>query len=300
MPRLPRSDPDESGGAPSPEAPAASRDPGRGGASRLAFVGVDHPPFFQPTDAGLEPHPDAHSPWSTDMLHGRLLVGLAAWAVERAHGDPDMQPARLTVDLFRSPAMAITTVQTRLVRDGRRVRIAEAVLAAGGVEVARASVLSLRRAEAPADDAPTTGAWDAPSPDAAPPGPVAGMPFEVRPAGPRGFGAPGPAPRRVWVRETRALVAGDELSPFTRVALAADFASPLANMSGHGLDYINADVTLHVARLPAGEWVGIATDDRVAAAGISVAQCVYHDRQGPLGFSTTSAVLTGRMATGGR
>lgn len=256
-------------------------------------------PFFAVTDGGLVPHPDARSPWSADMLHGRLLAGLAAWAIEREHGDPDLQPVRLTVDLYKSPAMAPTTVATTLVRGGRRVRAVDAVIHVGGVEVARASSLFLRRADAEAlpvvDDAPRTARWDVPDPDELPalPMPSGNPPFEVRAPEGAGFGVPGP--RRVWMREIRPLVGDAELTPFVRASLVADFASPLANMGSQGLGYINADLSLHLARLPVGEWLGVATDDRVVGDGVSVAQCPIHDADGPLGWSSVCAVLTPAM-----
>jgi acyl-CoA thioesterase len=258
-------------------------------------------PFFTVTDGGLVPRPEARSPWSADMLHGRLLAGLAAWAIEREHGDPDMQPVRLTVDLYRSPAMEPTTVAAELVRDGRRVRAVDAVVHVGGVEVARASSLFLRRAEAEAlphvDDAPRTPAWDTPPPEDLPElaMPSGDAPFEVRAPAGAGFGAAGDIARRVWMRETRPLVGDAALTPFVRAALVADFASPLANMGTEGLGYINADLSLYLSRLPAGEWLGISTSDRVVGHGLSVAQCPIHDTHGPLGWSAVCAVLTPRM-----
>jgi hypothetical protein len=231
------------------------------------------------------------------MLHGRLLAGLAAWAVEREHGDPGLQPARLTVDMFKFPAMVATAVTTRLVRGGGRVRVVDAVVDQGGVEIARASVLFLRRAEPPAvDDAPVTAPWDGPSPDAmAPAFMPADVPFEVRSLEGEGFGSAAGVVRRVWLRDVRPLVPGAGLSPFVRAALASDFASPLANMSTEGLGYINADMTLHLARLPEGEWLGLSTGERVVADGVSVAVCPIHDGRGPVGSSSVSAVLTSRM-----
>ena len=258
-------------------------------------------PFFSVTDGGLVPHPDARSPWSADMLHGRLLAGLAAWAVERDHGDPELQPVRFTVDLYRSPTMEATTVSTHLVRDGRRVRAVDAVLHVGNIEVARASTLFLRRSDAsvlPAvDDAPRTPRWDTPPPDELPELPMPGgdVPFDVRSPVGSGFGAPGGTTRRVWLRENRELVAGTPFTPFMRAALLADFASPLANMGTEGLSYINADLSLYLSRLPEGEWLGISTDDRVVADGVSVAQCPIHDATGPVGWSSVCAVLTPRM-----
>ncbi len=250
------------------------------------------PAFFDPSDGSLVPHPDARGPWAEDMMHGRLLAGLAAWAVERDHGIDGFVPVRLTVDLYKNPRMEPTTVATTLVRAGGRVRAADAVLHVGGVEVARASTLWLRAGETPVDDAPLTPAWGAPAPDTA--DVEFGGPFEVRGIGGRAFGAP--MPRRSWLRDTNALVAGEPLTPFVRAALAADFASPLANSTPTGLDFINADLSLHLGRLPDGEWIGIEVTERVASDGVSVAACRFHDTTGPIGWSSVCAVRNTRMA----
>ena len=233
------------------------------------------------------------------MLHGRLLAGLAARAIERDHGDDDFVPVRLTVDLYKSPAMAATNVETNLVRAGGRVRAVDAFITVGGADVARASTLWLRRGEAPTgdDQIPSTPRWDAPPPgDEIPADLPADVDFDIRVAGERGFGAPGPESRRAWLRDRAPLVDDEALTPFVRAALCADFASPFANSGPEGLDYINADLTLHLGRLPVGEWIGLETDDRVAVDGVSVAQCVYHDATGPIGWSSACAVVTPRMA----
>jgi hypothetical protein len=254
-------------------------------------------PFFAATDGGLLPRPHARGPWAPDMLHGRLLAGLAAWAIERDHGDAELQPARLTIDMYKSPGMVATTVRTSLVRSGGRVRVVDALIDQGDVTVARASVLFLRRVGAPAlDDAPRTPAWTAVSPDAM--GPTfmpADVPFDIRSEEGQGFTAGAGRTRQVWLRDRRALVDGTELTPFVRAALASDFASPLANMSTQGLAYINADVTLHLARLPEGEWIGLSTGDRTVAGGVSVAACPLHDVHGPLGTAAVAAVATPHM-----
>jgi hypothetical protein len=84
-----------------------------------------------------------------------------------------------------------------------------------------------------------------------------------------------------------------------RAALAADFASPIANSHTGGLDHINADLSLHLGRLPVGEWIGIDVAERVAADGVSVASCRFHDAGGPIGWSSVCAVLNPRMTPGG-
>lgn len=243
------------------------------------------------------PSSAAVGPWAPDMLHGRLLAGLAAWAIEREQHVDGFVPTRLTVDMFRNPPMEPATVRTSVVRAGGRVRAVDAVVTMGGKDVGRASALFLRTGTEPGDDPVWTSVpWDAPDPES-----LADMatdggydaPFDVRTPGDAGFGGTGV--RQVWVRDRRELVAGEPMTPFVRAALVADIASPLANYGALGLDYINADLTLHLGRLPVGEWIGAETAHRVAADGVSIAVTSLHDLSGPLGACTVCAVLNPRM-----
>ena len=252
-------------------------------------------PFFVPSELGLLPGAKAVSPWATDMLHGRLLAGLAAWAIERDHGIDGFVPTRLTVDMFRSPPMEPAEVVTTLVRAGGRVRAMDAVVRMGGKDVARASALFLGIGEDPVDDpVAVSPAWDAPSGDELAVDLDDDASFDVVSPADRGFGTPGP--RQAWIRDRRQLIVGVEPTPFVRAALAADLASPLANYGAAGLDYINADLTLHLGRLPDGEWIGAETSHRVAANGVSIAVCTLHDHRGPIGASSVCAVRNPRMA----
>jgi hypothetical protein len=248
--------------------------------------------FFEPDGDALIPDPSARGPWAEDMMHGRLLAGLAAWAIDRDHGDPAFVPARLTVDMFKSPGMKETRVSTALVRAGGRVRVVDATIRVGGVDVARGTALYLRQGRAPVDDVPVTPPWDLGVPTTSAENPF-DMPFEVQWIEGREFGAPGV--RQTWIREKHPLVTGHPLTPFIRAAVAADFASPLANSGSDGLEYINADLALYIARLPAGEWIGLESADRVAADGVSVAHCRMHDGRGPIGSSEVCAVLNPKM-----
>jgi hypothetical protein len=169
--------------------------------------------------------------------------------------------------------------------------VVDAFVQVGGVDVARGTALYLRKGEAPVDDAPLTATWDSTIPEHED-NPF-DMPFEVRPVEGMGFGAVGP--RRTWLRELRPLVTGEPLTPFIRAAVVADFASPLANSASEGLEYINADLALYIARLPEGEWIGVEYADRVTADGVSVAHCRLHDETGPIGSSEVCAVRNPRM-----
>lgn len=82
-------------------------------------------PYFRTTPTGLAPGPIARSPWSADMLHGRLIGGAAARALETEFGAAGWRAGRLTVDLFRPAAMAELRIATTAVREGRRIRVAD-------------------------------------------------------------------------------------------------------------------------------------------------------------------------------
>ena len=90
-------------------------------------------------------------------------------------------------------------------------------------------------------------------------------------------------PRRLWMREVRDLVENAPLTPFVRVAVAADFASPFANAGDQGLGYINSDVTLYLHRLPLQEWIGFEVVNHHATDGVAIGECFLYDQQGPIG-----------------
>src|SRR5690606_4737369 len=88
-------------------------------------------------------------PWTADALHGGPPAGLLARAIEHYVDDPEMQLARLTVDLFRSVPSQPLSVQVESVRAGRRIHVVQASIFADGQEVTRAHGALLRRSDAP-------------------------------------------------------------------------------------------------------------------------------------------------------
>ena len=76
---------------------------------------------FTKAEGGFLPTQYAQSHWGDDHLNGPAIVGLVARGLEIDCGSPDFRPTRLTVDLFRAARNAHTTLDIRVVRDGRRV-----------------------------------------------------------------------------------------------------------------------------------------------------------------------------------
>src|SRR5438067_779012 len=107
--------------------------------------GEDAEPFFTIVGDELVPGPHARSPWSDQMLHGRLLGGLMARTIEREHADEGLHFARFTVDLYRNSPLIPLRIETTRVRDGRRIRVVDATVTGENGPVARASAVLLRR-----------------------------------------------------------------------------------------------------------------------------------------------------------
>ena len=266
----------------------------------IETVGERSLAYFIPSteDDGLLPVPEARSPWAADMLHGRLLAGLAARGVEGAGHDPELRLVRLTVDMFRSPPMSALHVATRVVRDGRRVRVVDVSIRSTDVEVARATALLLRTGPHPGGTMWHAPDWDAPDPESLP-APENGERdggWDIRMLSPGGFWTA--ERKRVWARDRWQLVAGEEPSPAVRAALAADLPNPLANSNAEGLQFINADLTLFLARPPDSEWIGVEVAGHIGHDGIAVANCTLYDTAGAIGWASVCAITNSATLAG--
>ncbi len=248
-------------------------------------------PFFSRDGDRFIPNPVSHGPWDPTSLHGRVVVGLLGREIERRHGDPAFMPARLTVDMYRLPDLSPAEVVTRVVREGRRIKVIDAEFISGGKPMARATCQLLRRTQNPDGQVWSPPTWDAPLPADIPApedphGSLGGM-WTVRQIS----GAMGTlGTRRLWMSEVRELIGGEPWTPFARVAVGCDFVSPFANAGDKGLAYINSDVTLYLHRLPVTEWVGYEVVNHGATDGVAIGECFLHDECGPIGSATVAAL----------
>ncbi len=257
---------------------------------------------FQRDGERFAPTAAAGGPWSHETLHGGAACGLLARAIERAAPDPAFALARLTVDLFRAIPRAPLRVQVEPVRAGRRVHAVAASLFADGVEISRASALLLRR-----DERAAAGADLGPPP----PGPAGIATTRLvadRPAGfPSGFHTSvecrwvsygGEAPPCVWMRLPLPLVAGEETTPLVHAAALSDFGNALASFgaraAGRDAGYINADVTLYLARMPAPGWIALEAERQSEQAGVGFVEVALHDAQGRFGRVAQARLAQGR------
>ncbi|MDT5127313.1 MAG: hypothetical protein QOH54_2957 [Mycobacterium sp.] len=254
--------------------------------------------FFVTDGKGYMPTPLTRGPWGPS-LSGNYVGGLLGRAVEREVDDVDLQPARLTVDLLRPVALQPLRVQSSVVRDGRRLRLVDAVMTQNDVMVARASGLFLRRSEHVADTVWTTPVTMPAIPSK--PDEVAGnLPMLLHSFGRDPVaGSPGvgvaewrhDGQKFAWVRETKFLVDDEPLSPFTRAVMAGDVTSSLTHWGTEGLQFINADYTITLSRLPDGFYIGLASVTHYGHAGVATGVATLFDETGPIGSGMATAVV---------
>ncbi|HEY1707882.1 MAG TPA: acyl-CoA thioesterase domain-containing protein [Rhizomicrobium sp.] len=251
--------------------------------------------FFKRDGDSYVPTEASRGPWSPTSLHGRVVIGLVGYELERLHGGPDWMPARLTVDMYRLPDFSPITAVTTVVRGGKRIKLVDCELISGGRSVARGTCQFLIRGENAPGKTWSPPNWDAPKPDdlpVPPPGQFGERMWKMRNVSDWFSGTE--TRRGAWMAEIRELVEGVPLTPFTRVSLAADFASPLANRHETGLGYINTDVTVYLHRLPVGEWIGFEKINHHATDGVAIGGCFLYDVEGPIGSVNVAALRQSR------
>lgn len=260
------------------------------------------PPVFVRDGERFVPTRSAFGPWNPGHLHGGPTCGLLARALEEVAGDASLTPARLTVDLFRPVPMSPLTVRAERVRDGKRIRFAQASIFDGELEVARASGLFLQKT--PMNELPPWPGPNMPGPEGFP---TTGL-FRDRASGSKAAGfhsviqtrwtsAPDDLAQQAWFRMPMPLVAGEDVSPLARAAAVGDFANAVASLSIRRFDapaFINTDTTLYLWRQPEGEWIGMAADHAAAHEGVGVVEVVHFDHKGRYGRSVQARLrMTG-------
>ncbi len=235
----------------------------------------------------LIPQLEARANWYPDALHGGPVAGAFARAFELMDAPTEMAVTRLTVDLMRPVPTVPLSIETRVVRTGRRIQVLEGRLDADGNEVAAATALRLRVADVPVP------AHRRPEPLPAPHEiPAATM----EPADEAWFHTRGVDVRSAkqsfytagsgtaWIRLAMPLVEGEVPTPLQRAVVAADFGNGVGNVLSEDFVFMNADLTVYLHRPPEGEWVGLRSRSTVDALGFGVARSELFDTTGAVGF----------------
>ncbi len=237
--------------------------------------------FFVAEGDALLPRPGASSGWSTDAVRGPALTAALARAAEPLCPD-GMRPARAVFELFRQARFAPLVPRAETIRRGGRLCVVDTFLSTDGIDVARAHVTFAR----PSDE-PDGQTWR-PRIDARVPSPDSPADEEGRLYRGTGewtrhpTGIASTEAKSTW-QANRVLVAGEQPTPFQLAASASDLTSLVVHWGTSGLQFINADIALSLARLPVGAGVGVRVVDAITADGISAGSSVLFDEVGPFG-----------------
>lgn len=255
--------------------------------------------FYHPDGDWLVASELTRGPWDPSAQHAGPPSALLARAIERC-GEPDgVQVGRITMEIMRPITIGRLRAQARIVRPGRSVELIEATLEGEEGELMRALAWRLRTQPVDLGSEPPR--------DPPPPGPEHG---EERPFFDTGqdvgyhtamnyrfvhgsFLDPGPA--TVWMRMCQPLVEGEEPTPLQRVLVAAD--------SGNGVSaafdprrylFVNTDLSVHLVRMPVGEWVCLDARTYPEANGVGLADTALYDERGRIGRAAQTLLVRSR------
>jgi Thioesterase-like superfamily len=262
--------------------------------------------FYEPDGDRFLATELTRGPWDPKAQHAGPPAALIGREVERlgdgriggANGYP-ARVGRITFELVRSVPIGPVRVEAEIVRPGRRVEMFEATLTDdAGEALMRARGWRLR-----ADRV----SFDPPPPSPTPPGPERGEPREFFSTGhdvgyhsameyrfaSGSFRELGPA--TVWLRMGVPLLPEEDPSPLQRVMVAADTGNGVsAALDWSRFLFINIDLTVHLHRLPDGEWVCLDAVTRPEPSGIGMADAQLYDEGGPLGRAVQTLLVAER------
>lgn len=246
-------------------------------------------------------------PWDPDSQHAGPPAALIGRQVERlgggligGEGGAPAQLGRITFEVMRPVPIGPLQVSAEILRPGRRVEMFGASLADGdGVELIRAQGWRLATGEIEFEPPPGL-----PQP---PPGPEA--------ADHQGFFETGHevgyhsaveyrflegafkerGPALVWMRTPTPLLAGEEPTPLQRLLVVADSGNGVsAALDWRRYLFINVDLTVHLNRMPEGEWVCLDAVTLPEAAGVGLADTALFDQSGQIGRAAQTLLVAPR------
>ncbi|MFN8215391.1 MAG: thioesterase family protein [Solirubrobacterales bacterium] len=239
-------------------------------------------------------------PWDPGAQHAGPPAALLGRAIEGLAESERFQIARLTFEILRSVPIGPVAVTSRVLRPGRRVRLVEAELRAGGEPLMRAAAwqIEIAAVEVPAEalvrtpppPPPEAGAAGDFFPGAADEGYHTAM--ELSFASGR-FMEIGPA--TAWLRMKVPLLEGEEPSPLQRTLVAADVGNGIsAALDFREFVFVNVELTVHLERIPAGEWICVDAVTLPQPTGVATAESVLFDTEGRIGRAAQSLIVSRR------
>lgn len=262
--------------------------------------------FYLPAPAALDgsetftPTEATRSVWSTDMQHGAPPSALLVRALEACDPVPGTRLTRVVTELLGPIPVTDTTVRARVVRPGRSIALLEAeLLCAGPGGALRPVATATAWRLATADTAPVAqdrgSALPAASADPVPFGHQWGVGTQtyldaIEWRAVRAVGADGPG--LMWARPRLPLIRGEQPSALETMFSVVDAANGVgATVDPARYTFLNTDLTVHIHRVPTGEWVGIAAESSIGPDGIGTSAATVHDAAGPVARSAQTLLV---------
>jgi hypothetical protein len=108
------------------------------------------------------------------------------------------------------------------------------------------------------------------------------------------FGEPGPG--ALWFRAHRQIIEGEPITPLMRAAMTGDFCNGVSSeLDFNEWTFINADLTISLARMPVGEWILLDAQTWLGDHGAGLAFAKLGDERGYFGRAIQSLVIEPRV-----
>ena len=242
---------------------------------------------FVPSDATT-------GPWDPDAQHAGPPCALLGRAIERCEPRDGMRVGRITCEILGPVPLEPLTVEAGVVRPGRSVELLEASLAGPGGELVRARAWRLQAGEHALDPV------EEPPRPARTPAPTATSSHRSGGRLPHGDGVP-LRPRRIPGTRAGNRLDADAGAAGGRGGADSAAARARGGRLGNGvsaaLDYqeylfINTDLSVHLLRPPAGEWVCLDAVTHVDGLGLS--DTALWDERGHIGRAAQTLLVRRR------
>ncbi len=237
-----------------------------------------------------------------DMQHGGPPSALLVRALEKCEPREGARLSRVVIDLLGPVPVAPVWVSARVERPGTKIELLSAVMSAARdtgepYPVARASAWRLRQS----DTTEIERSFGEPLRPLAEGKTLAGTKsfttgyvstvdwrWLTEPVAPQGAG-------EAWLRPTVDLVQGEKMSPAQHLIAVADNANGIGSKADiRKWTFLNTDLTLHLYRVPEGEWVGIRAEAAHGPDGVGATIGTLFDANGPVAGIQQSVLLQRR------
>jgi len=248
------------------------------------------PAFFTLHDEGFAPTGLGASLWDATAQGGISLAGLVGHVVDKAPQPAPMLVTRLTIDILGTVPLQPLFPVVRVLREGRRLQLLDVELQTGGRTWVKASAVRVRTEETPPHALPLTRALPEALGIAST---TTSLAESIHIAGEMqeaGVGAR-------WVRLIPQVVAGHPLSGLERMAMIADWGAGVSRLfDPRDWTLANVDISLHLSRLPMGDWLLVDACSESAGNGISIGNARLGDGEGMFASSHQTVFLNRRPA----